>query len=297
MECRRLLAERRAPSAVEDAHSTRTERSCVMAADPKTQLIALASGLEADILVKGDGPPLLFLHPAQGRTWSPFLDGLAERYTVYAPLTPGSIEPDDLVSFDGFSDLALYYDDLMRALGIDQAVVVGHSFGGMAAAEFAAYYPDRVSALVLIGAQGLWIDETPVADIHTTHPSKLAGLLFMDPEGAAAKSVLGKPTPEDRLYYQLALGAATHFYWPIPDRDLKRRLYRIDAPTLLVWGSEDRVTPPVYADAFTAKIKGARKILIDGAGHFPHLEQPKEVLKAIESFASEGAAQPQAVSV
>ena len=249
--------------------------------------VSLSSGLVADVLVKGSGTPLLFLHPAQGRVWSAFLDGMAQSHTVYAPLTPGAIEPDELMSLDGFSDLALYYDDLAQALGIDEAIVVGHAFGGMAAAEFAAHCPNRVSALILIDALGLWIDQTPVADVHTTHPTALAQLLFTDPDSDAAKSVLQKPTPLDRLDYQLVLGAACHFYWPIPDRDLQRRLYRITAPTLLMWGDADRVVPPIYADAFARGIHGARKVLVPGAGHFPHLEKTTEVLRTVASFLAE----------
>jgi pimeloyl-ACP methyl ester carboxylesterase len=252
--------------------------------NPESRKVSLPSGLVADVLVKGRGTPLLFLHPAQGRVWSAFLDSLSQSHMVYAPLTPGADEPDELMSLDGFSDLALYYDDLLQALGIDEAIVVGHAFGGMAAAEFAAHCPDRVSALILIDSFGLWIDETPVADVHTTHPTELAKLLFIDPESDAAKSVLQKPTPRDRLEYQLVMGAACHFYWPIPDRDLKRRLYRITAPTLLVWGDADHVVPPAYADAFARGIRAAKKVLVQGAGHFPHLEKTTEVLRTMTNF-------------
>jgi pimeloyl-ACP methyl ester carboxylesterase len=254
---------------------------------PENRKISLASGLNADVLVKGRGTPLLFLHPAQGRVWSPFLDGLTHTHTVYVPLTPGADDPDELMSFDAFSDLALFYDDLLRALSLEDAVVVGHAFGGMAAAEFAAHCPDRVSALILIAAMGLWFDETPVADVHTTHPTELAGLLFTDPDSEAARSVLQKPTPQDRLTYQLAMGASCHFYWPVPDRDLKRRLYRISAPTLLIWGDADRVVPPAYADGFARGIRRAKKMLVHGAGHFPHLEKSAEVIRSITSFLTE----------
>src|SRR5262245_51977934 len=133
---------------------------------PKSRKVALASGLNADLLVKGEGEPLIFLHPSQGRLWSSFLDGLAEHHQVIAPLTPGSEDEAELMKFDSFADLAIFYDDLLRALDIDSAVVVGHGFGGMAAAEFAAHFPERVSKLVLIGAFGLWIDDQPVYDIH-----------------------------------------------------------------------------------------------------------------------------------
>lgn len=255
-----------------------------MSSAPEHRRITLASGIDADILVKGGGEPLVFLHPAMGRTWCAFLDGLAERFTVYAPMTPYADEPERLIDFDGFGGLALYYDDLFRALGIERAVLIGHSFGGMAAAEFAARYPDRVSKLVLIDALGLWSDETPVADIHSTHPTKIAALLFADPDSEAARAVLSKPTPQDRLDYQLVLGAAAHFTWPIPERDLKSRLYRITAPTLLLWGSEDQLVPPSYADAFAAGIADTKSVIVEGAGHFPYLEKTGETLAAVDGF-------------
>ena len=251
---------------------------------PERRKLPLLNGSVADVLMKGEGPPLIFLHPAQGRVWSEFLDRLALRHTVYAPLLPGCDEPDELLSFDGFRDLALYYDDLFRTLRIERAIVVGHGFGGMAAAEFSAQHPDRVSKLILIASLGLWNDEAPIGDIYTTHPSKLGALLFSEPGGAIAKSVLIPPTKEDWLEVQLALGAAAHFTWPIPDRDLRRRLYRISAPTLLIWGTSDRIVPPSYADDFAAGLHNARKVLIHGAAHFPYLEKPDEVLHAIQEF-------------
>ena len=261
-------------------------------ADPETRKVKHRSGLVADVMAKGQGAPLLFLHAAQGRKWSPFLDRLAESFTVYAPQTPGADEPEELMSLDTFADLALFYDDLLRTLDIDSATVVGHAFGGMAAAEFAAHHPERVSALVLMDSLGLWIDETPVADIYTTHPKNMAALLFTNPEGPEAKSVLHEAVPEDRLNNQLALGAATHFIWPIPDRDLKRRLYRVSAPTLLLWGASDRVVPPLYADAFAKLIPHAKKLLVEGAAHFPHLEKPDEVARAITAFVGEAVGEP-----
>jgi pimeloyl-ACP methyl ester carboxylesterase len=245
---------------------------------PENRQVKLPSGVVAEVLSKGSGPALFFLHE------------LSKRFTVYAPMSPGGIEPAELDSFDGFNDLALFYDDLLRALDLDRVLLVGHSFGGMAAAEFAAYYPERVSKLVLIGAMGLWIDETPVADIHTVGPAKTPSLLFVDPSGDAARQVMQPPSPEQfgefMLRTQLAHASAIHFYWPIPDRDLVRRLYRIQSPTLLVWGAQDKVVPPVYSEKFAGGISGAATIkLIEGAAHFPHLEQTHVVVDAIGAFA------------
>lgn len=255
---------------------------------PKNRKVALASGLTADLLVKGEGEPLLFLHPSQGRLWSSFLDGLAERHQVIAPLTPGAEDETELMRFDSFADLALHYDDLLRALDIERAMVVGHGFGGMAAAELAAHFPERVSRLVLIGAFGLWIDDDPVYDIHSAPMPDVPSRLFADPEGPAATGLLRGPDGVDPAMYwvqaSLTEAACTHFYWPIPDRDLKRRLYRITAPTLLLWGSEDRIVPAAYADAFAAGLRHAEKQLIAGGSHFVHLERPDEAVRAIAEF-------------
>lgn len=255
---------------------------------PANLKVALASGLTADLLVKGEGEPMLFLHPSQGRLWSAFLDGLAVHHQVIAPLTPGSEDEAELMDFDGFADLALFYDDLLRALDVDRAVVVGHGFGGMAAAEFAAHFPERVAKLVLIGAFGLWIDDNPVFDIHSAPMPEVPGRLFADPEGPAASELLRGPEGVDPAMYwvqaSLTEAACTHFYWPIPDRELKRRLYRINAPTLLLWGSDDRIVPIAYADAFAAGLRDAETKVIAGGSHFVHLERPDEAVRAIAEF-------------
>ena len=157
----------------------------------KTIQLTLGSGLPADVMTGGSGPALLYLHNHLGRDWDAFLDALAETHTVYAPRHPGSDEPDELLSLDGFPDLALYYDDLLNALDIDSAVVVGHGFGGMAAAEFAAHCPARVDRLVLIDSLGLWLDETPIDDISSLPADRVAGML--SGSAAVAEALLAQP--------------------------------------------------------------------------------------------------------
>ncbi len=74
------------------------------------------------------------------------------------------------------------------------------------------------------------------------------------------------------------------FLFPIPDRGLKDRLYRIKARTRLIWGASDRMFPLPYADAFKAGIRGADLVIIPEAGHLPHLEQPAATVRAIVGF-------------
>ena len=83
-----------------------------------------------------------------------------------------------------------------------------------------------------------------------------------------------------------ALGATGKFLWPIPDKGLKKRIHRVSAPTLLVWGKEDRLVAPVYADEFTRRIAGSRVHTVSGAGHAPHLEQPEAVARVVKEFLS-----------
>jgi pimeloyl-ACP methyl ester carboxylesterase len=109
------------------------------------------------VKVAGAGSPLLYLHPAAGLAWDPFLSHLAERYTVYAPEFPGTSlgDPYAIHQVDDLADVVLLYEELVRKLGLVTPVVVGQSFGGMLACELAAHFPDLPSALVVLDPIGL----------------------------------------------------------------------------------------------------------------------------------------------
>src|SRR5580658_6909640 len=80
------------------------------------------------------------------------------------------------------------------------------------------------------------------------------------------------------------LATASKFLWQIPDRGLKKRAYRIHAPTLLLWGDDDKLIPPAYAKEFTSRIKSARLELIKNAGHMVTYEQQEALVSAIRNF-------------
>jgi pimeloyl-ACP methyl ester carboxylesterase len=222
---------------------------------------------------KGSGPALVFFHGPWGLTWDPFLDELAKSFTVHAPEHPGTTPetPDDIYHLDGLWDLVLCYDELFQALGLEGAVLVGHSFGGMLACELAAAYPARARRLALIAPLGFWRDAERVVNWMMLDPARLPEYVFRDPKGEAAQRLFGSAEPEARVRLMWAMGTTGKFIWPIPDKGLKKRAHRVTTPTLLVWGKEDRLVPPVYADEFTQRIPGARVQTVDGAGHVPHL--------------------------
>ena len=235
---------------------------------------------------KGSGPALVFFHGPWGLAWDPFLDELAKRFTVHAPEHPGTTPdtPDDVYQLDNLWDLVLCYEELLQALGLEGAALVGHSFGGMVACELAAAYPARVGRLALIAPLGFWRDTDRVVNWMMLDPARLPEYVFGDPKAEAAQRLFGSADPEARVRLTWAMGATGKFIWPIPDKGLKKRIHRVAAPTLLVWGKEDRLVPPVYADEFTRRISGARVQTVDGAGHVPHLERPETVARMIGEF-------------
>lgn len=239
------------------------------------------------VLSKGSGPALVYFHGPWGLTWEPFLDLLAQHFTVHAPEHPGTTPgaPDDIYQLDNLWDLVLCYDELLDALEVADAVFVGHSFGGMIACEMAATAARRVRELVLIDPIGFWRDTEPVVNWMALDVAEMRRRIFRDPEGEAARHLFGKEDDAAaRVRLAWAMGATGKFIWPIPDKGLKKRIHRVKAPTLLVWGKEDRLVPPVYADEFTRRLPGARVQMMDQAGHAPHLEQPEIAARMVREF-------------
>ncbi|MGE3541996.1 MAG: alpha/beta fold hydrolase, partial [Candidatus Tectimicrobiota bacterium] len=247
----------------------------------ETQTVSVRHGMFMTHLRQaGQGAPLLFLHGVGGlRGWDPFLADLATRFTVYAPSHPGFETSTGLEHVDDIVDMVIYYNDLLDALQLDAVHVVGHSLGGMIAAELAAFSPQRVCKLVLVSALGLWLDTQPVADFFAMTPAQLSTALWHDPQAPEAQALMALPEDETAqleayLTRMQHLSAAGKFLWPIPDKGLKKRLHRITAPTLLLWGQSDGLVPEAYASAFQQQITGARVTVLPRCGHLPMYEAP-----------------------
>jgi pimeloyl-ACP methyl ester carboxylesterase len=244
------------------------------------------------VKIAGSGPPVVFLHGVGGLTWDPFLDRLAAQFTVYAPEHPGTHpgDPDSIHSIDNLWDLVVYYYELFDKLDLRSPAVIGHSFGGMIAAELAATAPDRVSKLVLVSPLGLWRDDAPVRNwMIVTPATDLPTYLFADPAGVVAQQIFGPPAdPAQAVDAQIqmiwAMACTGKFVWPIPDKGLKKRIHRITAPSLIVWGRQDSLVPPIYAEEFASRLRNARIEYVDNAGHLPQLEQFEHASRAITEF-------------
>jgi pimeloyl-ACP methyl ester carboxylesterase len=242
------------------------------------------------VLERGSGEPVIYLHGLTGIGESdPFLSALAARSSVIAPVAPGFDDPNDLALLDDVHDLAMHYEDVLDARGLERVALVGHSFGGMIAAELASHYPARVSKLALIAPLGLWDDELRDGDLLGHSVPEMPDLLWADPNSeiavAASAADLEPAAQVERLIAMMqGFAAAAKFIWPLPDKGLTKRLHRITAETLVVWGSGDRVVSPEYAPRFAAAIPSARSTVLEGAGHLATYERPVELAQLIGDF-------------
>ncbi len=265
--------------------------------------MAAASGVREEIVpvwgdrvglrvqVRGSGPPLVFLHPASGLAWDPFLEELAESRTVYAPLVPGTspADPDAIDEVRDLWELVLLEEEALLALGLEGTDLVGASFGGMLGAELSAAFPGQFGRLVLLNAIGLWRDDAPVTNWLMTPPAELPALLFADPSSPHAQAMFALPEDPVAMADAIAgmtwaMGCTAKFVWPVPDRGLARRLHRVTAPTLVIWGREDGLVSSVYAEEFGRRITGARVEVLDGCGHVPQVERREETLALVREF-------------
>ncbi len=257
-----------------------------------SRLIDVAGGrARVRVYEGGEGPPLLFLHGAGGlMREDPFLAALASRYRVHAPLLPGYEDSTGEDRLRTMLDIALHACDVREALGLDKPLVCGLSMGGMIAAEMAALAPNDIDRLCLVASAGLWLDEHPLPDLFALLPQELPGYLFHDVERGKKLMAPGgdmndmKFLAEFMVMNARRLGMAGKMLFPIPDRGLSDRLYRIKARTLIVWGENDRLIPLPYAEAFRAAIAGARVVTVPQAGHLVGHEKPDAVLRALATL-------------
>lgn len=248
-----------------------------MSAAPTT--IELPSGLPAHYFRQGTGDPVLYLRsmviPAGDDA---FVERLAGRHDVIVPIFPGFTSLDELTELGNGHDIALYVDDLLRSLGVERVHLVGHSFGGMVAAEVAAHFPDRVASLALVAPLGLWSEEEPTPDLARFRPAKLFNLL-----SAGGTNGVDEDDEEHIVAAVQAMTATLKFLWPFPDRTLAHRLYRITSPTRIYWGRGDPIVQVGYAERWAAAIAGAQVETFAG-GHLLPQDQPDEMAESIATF-------------
>ncbi len=253
--------------------------------DPVTTAVEV-NGFSCRVWTKGSGPKLGFLAGFGGLPrWVPFLDALAKSRTVIVPSLPGY--PGGGLGhtvLDTHIDWVLAVRQIVEKAGLVGADLLGASVGGSFAAEMAAIFPGHVRKLALIAPFGLFDEADPAADPWAQRKDRVAGLMCADP--AQWEALVAPPEGANSIEWPIemtrAAEAAARAFWPLGSTRLEKRLGLIEAPTLLLWGDQDAVLPPGYAEKFAEGITGPAKVeIVAGAGHLAYLDQPEAVARAV----------------
>jgi pimeloyl-ACP methyl ester carboxylesterase len=257
----------------------------------KNQFLTTKRGCRVRVLEEGSGAPVVFLHGAGGLLpENPFLHALAKKYHVFAPELPGYGDSTGEDLLEDMLDFTLHVGDVVAELGVEKSHLIGHSMGGMIAAEMAATAPNDLGKLVLVGAAGLWIPEQPIPDLYAMLPHEYPKYLFHDPAAGLALLTGGLDfsnldvLAEFYIANSRRMAMASKILFPIPNRRLSKRLYRVKAETLIVWGASDALIPPIYAEHWSRSIAGSRLVQIREAGHMVPYEQPEVFVSAVSGF-------------
>lgn len=251
-------------------------------ADHKCEFREVA-GNRVEVLTGGDGPPLLFLHGAGGASaWVPYMDRLAEHFSVTIPSHPGFGRSDTPEWLDGMQDLAYFYLDFLDTMDGDQVHLVGNSLGGWLACELAIRSTSRFKTLTLVSPAGIHVKGVAKGDLFLWDNETRVRNTFVNQEMAEAR-LAAEPSDEDveialKNHFTTAkLAWHPRFYNP----DLHKWLHRIDIPTMILWGDGDKIFPPAYGEAFHEMIPGSELRIVPECGHLPQQEKIDDFMAGV----------------
>jgi pimeloyl-ACP methyl ester carboxylesterase len=255
----------------------------------------------------GDGPVLLLLHgiASSSEAWLPTMELLRHRFTVLAPDLFGHGQSAKPRSDYSLGNHAAGLRDLLQILGLEGATLIGHSFGGGVAMQFAYQFPERCERLVLVDAGGLgrevnWmlrlvtlpgaeyvmpaIFSAPVRDLGESIISFLETWGFRNARASEAwRSFASLTEPGSRQAFVRTMRAVID-----PGGQsvsAKDRLYLVmNLPTLIIWGDKDKIIPVAHAYEAHEAIPGSRLEILEGVGHVPQLEEPRRFVEILVDF-------------
>ena len=258
----------------------------------------------------GQGPALLLLHGlgCDSSTWLPVMRRLSEQFTVVAPDLLGhgaSDKPRGDYSLGGYAN---GMRDLLSVLGIDRVTVVGHSFGGGVAMQFAYQFPERTERLCLVAPGGLGAEVSPMVRMLTV-PG--AGLLIGALSLTAVRPLVGgflRTLAKSGISYTRDVGEVADVYEALCDRDGRRAVRHVTShvvdwrgqivtmtdraylaqlmPLCVIWGEQDQVIPSSHAYTAAAFAQQSEVHVFEDSGHFPHKDHPDRFADVLSAFAA-----------
>jgi pimeloyl-ACP methyl ester carboxylesterase len=247
--------------------------------------------------IAGSGPPVVLIHGMinSSRHWAQVALALADRYTVVAPDLLGHGDSATPRGDYSLGAHAASIRDLLSAIGIDRATIVGHSLGGGVAMQFFWQFPQRTERLVLVSSGGLGHEVSPLlrsmalpgigfAIAAAAHPSVVRAIAATGGQGrviARALRPLSEPGAR-RAFLQTLRSVIDVRGQRVSAVD---RLYLLDAtPTLVVWGERDNTIPLEHGRAAHQAIPGSHFATLPKAAHFPHLDDPAGLAAVLREF-------------
>ncbi|HUA06408.1 MAG TPA: alpha/beta hydrolase [Solirubrobacteraceae bacterium] len=231
-----------------------------------------ANGFEIRYLEAGDGPALVCLHGAGGLRLTRAHELLAERYRVVAFETPGFGEsPVNDVS-QSLPELASTMREAVAAMGLERCLLWGTSFGGKLALWFAIQEPDGVDALVLASPAAI------IDDPWMPPPEEMASVLYAHPERQTNTATLAPDIDaKQRALVRRLIG-------PPREPALEDAMRRLDVPTLVLFGTEDRLTPPGLGRYYREFLPRGHVVIVEDAAHAIYAEHPETFAAIVGDF-------------
>lgn len=245
-------------------------------------------GKNIQVLKGGEGETLLYLHSAGGETFPlPFHEGLAQHFSLIAPAHPGFDQSTGIDKINDIEDMVFYYIEFLDKMNLDKVSIVGTSLGGWLAMELAVRWPERFKKLVLVDAAGIWLTKHPMAELFGLEPKELRELCFYDPNSDIAHALVQDEPTEEILFLILkGLETTARLAWNpyLHNPKLYDRLYRINSPTLIIWGEHDKLIPLAYGQELNKVIPNSKLEVLKECGHMPIFEQTPKFVELVANF-------------
>lgn len=251
-------------------------------------------GIRTVVYVAGSGPDVVYLHGGGTFHGFEFARDWLSQFRVWLPYHPGFGESADATDLKTLHSYALHCRALFDELRLKQLSLVGASLGGLLAAKFTLAFPERVRALVLVAPAGIVLPAFPIPDFsklshadwphYLVYDQKVVRPFWPDnPDASFVAAFVREARCSGRL---MAEGVGTQ-------REFVKALKSLRTPTLLIWGSEDRMMPVGNATGWLEQLSGATLTVIDRAGHLL-LDESKSARNEVARFLSASGTLPEA---